>query len=75
MFCWLSDVNNRNNDVADRATKGVLTSAVSIAEVPASHCKPKTIQFVQNVRRKREEAHIIKLKEIVPNSKEHQHLQ
>ena len=77
MFCWLPNhVGIRGNEAAGRATKGALTSAVSIAEVLASDWKPKAIQFVQNIRNRNwEEVQSNKLKEIVPNLKEHQQLQ
>ena len=66
----------RGNEAADRAAKGALTSAVSIAEVPASDWKPKAVQFVQNIRNRNwTEVQSNKLKEIVPNLKEHQQLQ
>ena len=73
MFCWLpSHVGIRRNEAAE----GALTSAVSIAEVPASDCKAKAVQFVQNIRNHNwEEVQSNKLKEIVPNLKEHQQLQ
>ena len=53
--------------------KGTLTSAVSISEVPATDWKPKATQFLQNIRNKNwEELQRNKLKEMVPNLKEHQ---
>ena len=73
VFRWLpSQVRIRGNEAADRVVKGALTSAVSIAEVPVSDWKPKTIQFVHNNRNRNwEDVQSNKLREIVPNLKEH----
>ena len=43
MLCWLpSYVGMKRNKAADRAVKGALTSAVSIAEVPAPDFKTQS---------------------------------
>ena len=46
---WLSShVGIRGNEMADRAVKCALTSAMSVAGLPTSDWKQKVIRFVHN---------------------------